>query len=148
MNCTGSVPSGLPPQAEASQPWTIQSSSIFGGVAQTPFNFNLGPDYWFAKNLAAQESNVSQFCEQGRMQVPPGCNQAISWLTPTFGPPGGYGMMQIDRVPGDPPLGEALWNWRANIALGKVVIDTKAGPAAYTTQTTQVHRWRFHSESR
>jgi hypothetical protein len=90
---TNSTPSS-PLSLAANQAWQPAFQSVFGGNAtvkwtyngqeQPPFNFYVcgtNPDYgtvvgvldampyWFARKIASRESNMSQFCESGRMDV-------------------------------------------------------------------------------
>ena len=147
---TTSYPSGPLQSVPANQPWNVPFGSLlaggeaaiqwtYNGGAQTSFPFCIrgqNPDfgtataaldavpYWFAKNIAIHETNMSQFCEAGRAQVAY-CANSSNYTLPIWGTPGGYGMMQVDP----PPSQNAIWNWRAAIAAGQDRIQTLAGPA-------------------
>jgi hypothetical protein len=64
--------------------------------------------YWFAKRMANQESAYRQFDSQG-------------YPLPNSKGDGGYGIFQITP----PNSADQYWNWKANVAKGKSVLDLK-----------------------
>jgi len=72
-------------------------------------------DIWFLTRLIRQESNYRQFN--------PGTNYGTGWNDSqgctNFGPPHGWGLMQLDLLDGGQrPTAQQLWNWKANIDRG------------------------------
>lgn len=63
---------------------------------------------WFFRNLITQESSYRQFCSSGT-----NCQFAGA---PTFGPPNGFGLTQIDNNPS--PTANDLWDWVINVGDG------------------------------
>jgi len=64
------------------------------GATMTALN-NTG--YWFAPNFALHETNMSQFCQQaGGRAAAAYCSDAKVDGLPVFGPPAGYGILQVD----------------------------------------------------
>jgi hypothetical protein len=152
---TTAFPFGPLQQVAANQPWSAPFGSFAGGEAQllwtyngvdqTPFDFCIrgtnpdvtaatsmlsGVPYWFAKNIAIHETNMSQFCEAGRAQVA-FCADTTKFTLPIWGTPGGYGMMQVDP----PPSQDAIWNWTSAINAGQNQLQDLAGPAIDTSAT-------------
>jgi hypothetical protein len=153
-----------PATVAANQPWNIQfDSQVFGGNAvlewtyndqkQIPFSFRIcgtNPDfdtlrkyisdnvpYFFAWKTALHETNASQFCEQYRQQSPNYCSQSANWGWPVFGPPAGYGIMQLDPAPSQ----DSLWNWQAAVLAAKDRLDSLAGTPQYGTDSAAYHFW-------
>ena len=60
---------------------------------------------------------------------------------PLFGPPNGWGIMQIDNPPAACPLTEAvIWDWRENIATGLCVINAKENDArGYPSRVRRIY---------
>jgi IPT/TIG domain len=86
--------------------------------------------WWFARNIAVHETNLAQFCEPGVTDGSDYCTHTTADKAgmPIFGPPNGYGIMQVD-----PPGSEGnLWDWRANVQAGLGRISSLAGPESYT----------------
>ena len=151
------LPSSSP--LDASQPWTIRPLAIIGGSAtlnwafngaiQPPFKFciqSYNPSFadataglnatpwWFLQNISIHETNMSNVCEPNRNQGTPYCISNVAM--PTFGPPGGYGMLQID-----PPADfSSVWDWRSNVIAGSGVAATKASNA-YNFWLNQIDQW-------
>ena len=48
--------------------------------------------------------------------------QFASDYYPLFGPPNGFGIMQIDNPP---PTAKQIWNWKENVKAGKKLLKTK-----------------------
>jgi len=83
-----------------------------------------GYDIWFLTRLIRQESNFRQFN--------PGTNYGPDWKDyvgcPNYGPPHGWGLMQLDVLNAElgdhlvegkwRPSAQALWNWKENIRVG------------------------------
>jgi hypothetical protein len=152
LTWTPSWPTGTPPPifgGNASINWT------YNGTAQAPFNFyicganpafdpiqtyitNNIPNYWFAWNIALHETNASQFCDgaANRQVTPNYCSQTSNWDWPVFGPPAGYGIMQVDPVTTQDPL----WNWQTAVTAGGSVISAHAA-SAYPLWSNQVAAW-------
>ena len=180
---TQPTPFGPLQQLPARQTWNAGFGSIVGGqavlewsyngVAQQPFNFCIlgtNPDpaivgtvlaavpYWMAPRIAVHETNTSNFCEYGRLQSGY-CSNSANYGWPVWGPPGGYGIMQVDP----PPSLDAIWNWRSAIAAGKNKLDLHAGPVqdlsdaagvglggenrAYPFWIRQVKQWRIYNSA-
>jgi hypothetical protein len=104
--------------------------------------------FWFAPNIAIYESNLSQFCDVGNRTGNQYCLSSANLFLPIFGPPGGYGMMQLDP----PPSWDDIWNWRTNIADGNNLLQTLAGPQAdagggqaYPFWIRQVRQWQANN---
>jgi hypothetical protein len=129
----------------ASQSWTIPFKTNFigadpyygggatikatyNGVAPKPFSFcidgtnpdpddihdQIGPTPWYAYPIAEQESTLRQFVKKKNGE----------W-DPVWGPPHGFGIMQVD-----PPRKQAdLFSWTQNITDGIDVLDTKSDNA-------------------
>jgi hypothetical protein len=159
-----------PAQIQANESWTVpfptDPTRFFGGnaslnwtydgKAQPPFKFRIcGTNpvfptiinyisstvpYWFGQKIALHETNMSQFCEHGRQDVPDYCNQSANWSFPVYGPPAGYGVMQQDPTPG---LND-LWNWHTGVDNGKKVADAKAA-GTYPYWRTQVNQWNAYN---
>jgi hypothetical protein len=76
-----------------------------------------------ATSIACWESNhqLAQFDSQG---------------LPLFGPPNGYGIMQVDN----PPVSdEGIWNWQQNVAEGLAILASKRAVAiAYPSHVQQM----------
>lgn len=83
---------------------------------------------------------MSQFCQLNREQVCCYCNQSANWGFPVYGPPAGYGVMQLDPTPG---LND-LWNWQTGVTNGKNMLDIKSA-AAYPYWTAQVQQWNAYN---
>jgi hypothetical protein len=72
-------------------------------------------DTWFFTRLIRQESNYRHFN--------PGTNYGPAWTDsqgcPNFGPPHGWGLLQLDLLNGGQrPSAQHLWNWKANVDRG------------------------------
>jgi hypothetical protein len=72
-------------------------------------------DVWFFTRMIRQESNYRQFN--------PGTNYGTGWNDsqgcPNFGPPHGWGLMQLDLLDGGQrPTAQQLWSWKANVDRG------------------------------
>src|SRR5690606_28186352 len=93
----------------------------YNGQEQPSFNLKIcgtNPDYgtvggvldampyWFARKLAIHETNMSQFCESGRMDVSYCAANKNNFGWPVLGDPAGYGMMQLDPA----ATSDLLWN--------------------------------------
>ena len=109
-----------------------------------------GYDLWFLTRLIRQESNYLHFNT--------GTNYGPNWDNtqgcPNWGPPHGWGLMQLDALNqqiGDHfvnnrwrPPAQALWDWKTNIDLGyNFLTEEKWGIANnwISRQMTQVNRW-------
>ena len=131
----------------ASNPTQHQTFCIAGtnpdNSAAKTFLVATPADYtWFIQQLAKTESidvtarNVFY-------------NQFKSDFTPLFGPPGGYGMMQLDPPPGP----QEVWDWRANINGGKNVVVSKRDAATsgatdfWNRQVQQFNDWNTNHTS-
>jgi hypothetical protein len=156
---TNTVPAS-PLPLPANQAWQPALESFFGGYAQLkwtyngnaqqPFNFRIcgtNPDYsavggvldampyWFARKLALHETNMSQFCEPGRMEASycASSNGNLGW--PVFGVPAGYGIMQLD--PEQTGLLQQRW---ALALLGLLVTHPERNYHATRLVLVDVHR--------
>lgn len=70
--------------------------------------------------IAFQESKFAQFLGNGQ---------------PLFGPPNGFGIMQLDTPP---PTGFQVWNWPANVQAGLILYNQKKADAeGYPGRTKQ-----------
>jgi hypothetical protein len=72
-------------------------------------------DIWFLTRLIRQESNYRHFNA--------GTNYGTGWNDsqgcPNFGPPHGWGLMQLDLLNGGQrPTAQQLWSWKANVDRG------------------------------
>ena len=72
-------------------------------------------DIWFLTRLIRQESNYRHFNA--------GTNYGTGWNDsqgcPNFGPPHGWGLMQLDLLDGGQrPTAQQLWSWKANLDRG------------------------------
>jgi hypothetical protein len=81
---------------------------------------------WFLKNIFYHETRMAQFCQQGLMEIGYCHASNNNWGMPVFGPPGGYGLGQLDPPPGL----DAIWNWKSNVAASISLLDSKAGASA------------------
>jgi hypothetical protein len=93
--------------------------------------------YWFPWYIALHETNASQFCQSGRIAVPPYCSQQFNWGFPIWGYPSGYGMMQIDP----PPSQTLLWNWQADVQQAGTTLGSTSGPSFWNTQVAQFNTY-------
>lgn len=84
---------------------------------------------WFLKNIFYHETRMAQFCEAGVMDVEYCLASNNNWGMPVFGPPGGYGLGQLDPPPGL----DAIWNWKSNVAASISLLESKQGPPQLTT---------------
>jgi hypothetical protein len=72
-------------------------------------------DVWFLTRMIRQESNYRHFNA--------GTNYGTGWNDsqgcPNFGPPHGWGLMQLDLLNGGQrPTAQQLWSWKANVDRG------------------------------
>ena len=67
----------------------------------------LGADPWFLQQLVNHESGYLQFNEKGTRG------------TPNFGPPNGFGIMQLDP----PDSSFQIWDWTQNVDAGKLRLN-------------------------
>lgn len=74
----------------------------------------IGTSPWYTIPIAKQESNFLQF-NTGSASI----NDLIK-ACPNFGPPNGWGIMQLDP----PPSNTAVWNWQDNVDEGKAYLST------------------------
>jgi hypothetical protein len=80
----------------------------------------VGTSPWFIKGIVSQESGYLQFNETGKL----GSNWSDYKYCPLWGPPHGWGMMQIDPKGQLAPVA-VLWDWKANVDKGKEVLQGK-----------------------
>lgn len=130
---------------DATAEWDISSdlgADLRGGKAKLYFNYQgqlgekifhirganpsestveteVGTDPWYAKPIAKWESDepsqgryYAQFNTVGTL----GPDPADYLACPNYGPPNGWGIMQLDNPN---PNAQQLWNWKANISEGK-----------------------------
>jgi len=104
--------------------------------------------YWFLRNAAIHETNMSQFCEGTRTAGSPYCKgDPLKEGLPIFGAPAGYGFAQIDPIPKNPSddAMDMVFNWRRSLAEAKMQIDNRPGYQFWRNQVTQ---WSIYNASR
>jgi hypothetical protein len=138
----------------------------YNGVQQPPYNFCIlgqnpaqsaiqsaaaASPFWFTNNIAIHETNQSQFCDgtpqtAGAPYCASGGADVIGW--PIFGPPGGYGVMQLDP----PPDPFSVWNWSLNVSDGISLLQSLAGSTtstagsqAYPFWNRQIYQWNLEN---
>ena len=104
----------------------VEFEQVFHIRGISPYEYavedEIGATPWYAIPIAKWESDrpsqgiyYAQFNEIGVF----GPNPDNYMACPNFGGPNGWGIMQLDPPPSD----ETLWNWKQNIADGKVRLD-------------------------
>jgi hypothetical protein len=90
---------------------------------RSPFTvFGLNPTKASVKAMLTLEQQVIAYWESGRT-----FHQFLSdYEVPVFGPPHGFGIMQLDPPSND----EQIWNWQANVNEGIVRYNQKSGWAS------------------
>jgi hypothetical protein len=157
------LPNGSSSPVPVQTAWSVSLStggrltvrwSLNGGATVSDFWFNvrgtnpflndvldyLGNSPWFFWRLASHESEHVEAGQTVRFR------QFKADGTPTFGAPHGYGMMKLDPA----PYLSTLFDWRANIDQGRVVLQTKEAEFASRWETyTNLRRvWlQAHPES-
>lgn len=166
----GDNPSTAPANQPWIDPWTSNPGlSLVGGVATLAWSYNgaagqpfsfcvLGKNdtvqnmqavaaqlpYWFAQNISIHETNLSQFCDGiSRTTNGPYCSGGANIGMPIYGFPGGYGAMQLDP----PPSLHEVWNWKANFAAARSLLDAKAN-TAYSFWQRQYNQWSSYNIQR
>jgi hypothetical protein len=119
-------------------------SCYYGGSVIPSFSFSirgqnpseasvkgaLGTNPWFVQRIAKLESSYRQFGNDN---------------DPLFGPPHGFGIMQLD-----PPGGsQNIWNWTSNVDAGRAIINAfQAGSYEFwTTQQVQFETWNSQHQA-
>jgi hypothetical protein len=88
---------------------------------------------WFLLRLVNHESGYRQF-------NPPTMAPQFSYL-PNFGPPHGYGIMQVDHNGNPPPTLAERWDWKNNVQVGEAMLNAN-GQAAYNIWAQRVAAWQ------
>lgn len=142
-----------PTTLPATQAWTVPfTNGLIGGDATLTYTYNgttnsftfcingtnpstsavtslLGNNPWYLIRIAERESDLQQFADNG---------------TPLWGTPAGFGIMQIDTSGQSiPPLQINLFSWTANVANGKVKVNTdqSVGLSWWNSQVMQYQAW-------
>jgi hypothetical protein len=97
---------------------------------------------WFLLQLAKSES--TEVTSRGTFSYiqfnPPSLAPQFSYL-PNFGPPHGYGIMQVDHGGTPPPTLAEMRDWKNNVQVGAAILNDK-GKGAYSTFDTWVAAWK------
>jgi hypothetical protein len=165
---TGQTPCifpGLVAGGDVTFSWRLRPSSTWNSLqsqsgSQTPFKVtirglpapsealfrshvinNLGDSPWFLKWIPAAESRFDQFETSSKFYL--GVLYAVTGM-PLWGPPHGYGMMQIDPPTGGqgnlPPI-TTMFNWRVNVDVARALLYVDKKPVADAYWRGQVQLW-------
>jgi hypothetical protein len=120
---------------------------------------NIESKWWFFKRVAVHESGSHGGIESEMKQFKPHVDSKedlwSAWTndsrTPLFGPPSGYGIMQLDNITPLPDKLE-LWNWQANIMRGykrfKSIKTELTGSQGFLTRAVnRVNNWNILPEN-